>query len=136
MRFARVNKYSNTKVNNGGYSFSSKLEAATFDLLKQREENGEIKIINCQDNIYLTEARILYIADFKCQEIKSKEVDMFGNEVIEGDFFWCESKGYKTDVWAIKKRLWRHYGPGKLEIYEGSWQKPKLKEVIIPKGEM
>jgi len=111
-------KYGNKKIQNDGHSFSSKLEASVYTLLKIREVAGEIEILQCQDHIYLTEARILYIADFKCIHKTSKEE------------FWVEAKGYETPEWRIKLRLWKHYGPGKLEIYKGSHIRPYLYETI------
>jgi hypothetical protein len=35
------------------------------------------------------------------------------------EFVWAEAKGFETDPWKMKK-LWKHYGPGKLEIYKGN----------------
>lgn len=103
-----------------GYSFASQLEAAVFNLLELREKAGEIYDIQHQDHIYLTDARICYIPDFKffCR--------------FTNDYVWAEAKGFETDVWKIKKRLWQYYGPGKLEIYKGTAKKIKLIETVIP----
>jgi hypothetical protein len=65
---------------------------------------GEIRSIELQDSVYLTDARIRYVADFKCL-------------AYTGEIFWVEAKGYPTASWALKKRLWRYYGPGRLEIH-------------------
>lgn len=114
-------KYKNNRVQQAGYSFASQFECAVFNFLMLREKAGEIKDIQCQDHVYLTNARICYIPDFKFIDLITK------------DFVWAEAKGFETDVWKIKKRLWEHYGPGRLEIYKGNAKKVILKEVINPK---
>lgn len=110
-------KYGNKR--SGG--FASKLEEALFNHLYLLERAGEISEIQCQDHIYLTEARILYIPDFK---FKNKD----------GAYEWAESKGLETDVWRIKRRLWLHYGPGKLTVYKGSADRLKEFEIILSKN--
>lgn len=113
-------KYRSKRVQHEGFSFASQLEAAVYQHLKIREKCGEIKDIQNQDHVYLTNARICYIPDFKFFDCTSNE------------FAWAEAKGFETDVWKIKKRLWQHYGPGRLEIYKGSAKKIKLFETVIP----
>lgn len=103
-----------------GKSFASKLEAAVFDLLWLREKAGDIRDLVCQQSVYLTDARIQYIADFGFVMAAS------------GERAWAEAKGFETDVWKIKKRLWAHYGPGPLEIYRSSRRGPKLTETVFP----
>lgn len=117
---SKGNKFNRTKTDLDGYSFASKLEASVYTILKSRQNTGEIKIEQVQDHIYLTDARILYIADFKCKLLSTKEE------------FWVEAKGFETPEWRIKLRLWKHYGPGNLEIYKGTHLRPFLDEVITP----
>ena len=119
----QTSKYKNKKVNHLGYSFASQLELAVFQFLLLREKAGELKDIQCQDHVYLTNARICYIPDFKFFDLKRNE------------FAWAEAKGFETDVYRIKKRLWEHYGPGRLEIYKGTAKKIFLHEEIIPKND-
>jgi hypothetical protein len=114
-----MNRYGNTPSGN----FSSKLEAAVYQLLHFRSKAGELEIVQTQDHIYLTRARILYIPDFKCRDLKT------------GEFFWVEAKGYANDRWPTKKKLWKFYGPGVLEIWQGSHLRPVLTETIVPKTE-
>lgn len=114
----RFPKYRNKKVQHEGHSFASKLEAAVYQVLKLRQKAGEIDIIKHQDYVYLSQARIPYIVDFKIFDWKL------------GDFSWVEAKGFETPEWRIKKRLWSYYGPGPLEIYRGSEKKPFLDEVL------
>jgi hypothetical protein len=66
----------------------------------------------------LTDARILYKPDFKFTR--------GGKEV------WAECKGFETAIWRIKKRLWKFYGPGTLEIYKVNKLGPYLDEEVFP----
>ena len=116
-------KFSNEKVSLDGYSFGSKLEASVYQILKLRIHAGEIKTIQVQDHIYLTDARIGYVVDFKCT-------------LANGVFLWIEAKGFPNDRWPMKKKLWKHYGPGPLEIWTGSYTRPALSETIVPKTKL
>lgn len=109
------------KVKHAGIQFDSKLEHSVYELLLQRQAAGEFKSIQCQDVVYLTLARIRYEPDFKC-------IDQDDTPV------WVEAKGYANERWPMKKKLWKFYGPGKLEIWKGTHARPLLDEVIIPKG--
>lgn len=73
-----------------------------------------------QDSVKMTLARIDYRPDFRCSYVKT------------GEEFWVEAKGISTAVWMIKKRLWKHYGPGPLHVYKGTKHKVYLDEVITP----
>ena len=115
-------KYRSVRVTHSGHSFASKLESALFTLLQLREKCGEIKEIQCQDHVYLTDARICYIPDFKFFDLQADT------------WVWAEAKGMQTPEWKIKKRLWKYYGPGKLEIYMGSYKNIKLDEILIPES--
>lgn len=120
--WSKGHKYRAKATSIAGYSFQSKGETKLFELLKLRELAGEISDIQVQDHVYLTKARILYIPDFK----------FFDHGL--GDFSWAEFKGYPTDVWAIKRRLWMHYGPGTLTIWKENRQGLFEFETIKPKG--
>lgn len=115
-----TDKYGNVKMSHAGYSFASKLEAALFDLLNLEMKAGIWTDIQCQASVYLTEAKILYKPDFKV-------VSSVGDEA------YAEAKGFETDTWRIKRRLWKHYGPGPLMIYKGSSRGPFVFETIIPR---
>lgn len=119
-RRSKNNPYGATQITTDGYSFASKLESAVYTVLKSRQNAGELEIVQVQDHVYLTRARIHYIPDFKCKCLKT------------GEFFWVEAKGYANDVWPTKKKLWKFYGPGKLEIWKGDFRRPFLDEEIIP----
>lgn len=113
-------KYGSTKVSHAGYSFASKAEAGLFDLLSLLERAGEIRNLKCQDTVYLTEARIQYRADFTAWDIKLEQQ------------VWYEFKGFETDAWRIKRRLWMHYGPGILKVYKGRAGAIRLHEELKP----
>lgn len=103
------------------HSHRSKLEASVCQLIQLREIAGELKITQIEDHVYLSDAEILYIPDFRCQDPTTYEN------------FWIEAKGFETARWPIIKKLWRVYGPGRLEIWKGTANKPHLDEIIIPK---
>lgn len=115
-----LGKYGSKKTEYDGISFPSKLEASVYQILKIMEKAGEIKDLKTQEYVYLTEARIAYIADFSYIDCKS------------GEKVWAEAKGLETDVWRIKRRLWAYFGPGQLVIYKGTYRNPKLYETITP----
>ncbi len=115
-------KYGNEVDTRSGRSFSSKGEARLFDYLQWLEKAGEIEIIQTQANVHLTDARILYVPDFKLKNLKTEEI------------FYAEFKGFETTDWRIKRRLWKSYGPGKLDIYNARGSSVALVETIIPKG--
>lgn len=118
-----LSKYGNKIASSSnGQSFSSQAERDLYELLMLMERAGEIQDIQVQDHVYLTEARILYIADFKYRNL------------ISGEEEWAEMKGFETDVWRIKRRLWiAGYGPGCLKVYKKSGVRVYLAETINPK---
>lgn len=115
------NKYGNKRTEHAGYSFASKAEAALYDLLRLREKAGEIKDIRNQVHVRLTAAAVTYVPDFAFWDIK------------ENTYKYAEYKGFETDVFKIKLRLWRFYGPGPIEIWRGHYAKIFLAETVIPK---
>jgi len=114
------NSYGAKRVEHAGRSFASKFEAAVFDMLWLREKAQEIRDLVCQVHVHLTAAKIVYIADYSWIECANDQ-RLYG-----------ETKGYETDVWRIKRRLWQHYGPGPLLIWRGSHRKYRLHETIVP----
>lgn len=119
-KFAHRKKMGNTFTScQMGHFHRSKLEASVCSILHLRQRAGEIKEILVEDRIYLSDARICYVVDFKC--IKPDK-----------SVFFCEAKGHPNDTWAIKKKLWKAYGPAPLEIYKGTHLRPVLDEIIHP----
>ena len=116
-------KYGGKKIKRAGMRFDSKLETALWDQLKLREIAGEIsELKHHPGTVFLSEARIQYRPDFMFRE---KYKDWYS---------YAEAKGFANDKWPIKKKLWKHYGPGILYIYGGSYNRLVLTETIIPKG--
>ncbi len=103
-----TSKYGAQRTHLAGRSFQSKGEGSCFLYLKALEQAGEVRDISCQQTVLLTEAKIRYIADFKLFDVKL------------GDWVWVDFKGFETEVWNIKKRLWKFYGPGILRVYKGA----------------
>jgi len=115
------NKYKNTRSKVDGYNFSSKLEASVYLVLKQAQDKGEIKILKTQEQVHLTKAKILYKPDFTVYDEIAREIQ------------YIEAKGFETPSWRIKRKLWMHYGPGKLIIYKGNSSRIFISEVLQPK---
>lgn len=124
MSFIHRHKYGAKKLKHAGFSFASKLEAALYDHLRLLELAGELSEIQVQDHVYLTDARICYIPDFKAFDKKLSE------------FVWYEAKGLELGTWKLKKKLWKHYGPGRLRIFKGSAKRLIATEEIIPRCEI
>jgi len=103
-----------------GRSFASKLEAAVYMILLLREKAGEISDIECQVQVALSAAGIIYKPDFRF-------------ETPAGPVF-AEAKGFDTPEWRLKLRLWKAYGPAPLEIWRGSATKPVLTETVKTLG--
>lgn len=117
----KFNKYNSVPVHKPGKWFSSRLESALHDYLLEQERAGEISDIRQQVRVKLTLAEIVYIPDFSAVDVKT------------GQTCYYESKGFETDVWRIKRRLWVFYGNGPLYVFKGTYKKLYLHEVIIPR---
>jgi len=97
----RNNKYNARKIRFDGHVFDSSKEATRYLILKDLERHGQIEDLVLQPAFVLqkkfqyegkTLSAIKYIADFM---YKNHE----GNLVVE------DVKGYKTDVYNLKKKL-------------------------------
>ena len=112
----RFNKY-RAKATNG---FPSKLESAVYDILVQREADGEISEIRRQHTVILQ--------DGPANQKISWKVDF---SFIKEDILWfAEAKGIETESYKLKLKLWRALCTNPLEIWKGSYQKPKLVEIV------
>lgn len=114
-------KYGNQKTRNGKYLMDSRAESGLYSHLQMLERMGIVRDIVVKPRVYLTAAEILYIPDFGATECAT-------------DVFWHhEMKGFETDVWKIKKRLYLHYGPAPLRVWKpGSRGGPVPVEDIVP----
>jgi len=100
--------------------FPSKLEWSVHQKLLERQSLGEISEVKRQQTIILQsgnrETRITWRLDFS---------------FVKDGILWCaEAKGFPTDVYKLKLKLWRKIKPHPLEIWKGNWRNPKLSEVI------
>ena len=105
-------KYGNKKVKIDSLTFDSKAEALYYSELKIRQKTGEILFFRVQPRYRLLDGfekdgkrhrPIDYIADF---EIHHKDGSI---EVVD-------IKGYKTDVFRIKEKLFNAKYPHKLTL--------------------
>lgn len=122
----RGHKYSATKVERDGRTFSSKLEAALYDMLAMMQRGSAISDLKCQVHVRFhtyDHGSILMIPDFSAIDSKT------------GDTVFFEAKGFATREWVRKKKAWAVNGPGRLYVYGGSHRYLKLIETIDPKGE-
>lgn len=112
------------KVELDGKTFGSKAEAQGYLYLKALEQHGEIQNIRTQVKIELLPGarneRVDYYVDFVVYDVASKEDQ------------YIEIKGFETDKWKMKLKLWRHFGPGKLKVYKVAWNSLGLAEEVIP----
>jgi len=98
----KKNKYNAKKTYVDGIKFDSKAEAEYYTLLLYKQKIGELKILELQPKVYLTQSKILYKPDFLIKEGR--------------DRYYVDVKGPETPVFRIKMRLWVHYGQGKLKL--------------------
>lgn len=105
---------------------ASMLENAVFNVLKAREASGEISDIKEQQTVVLQGGkrvtRIAWKIDFSFIENKTNSLT------------YAEAKGFATDVYKLKLKLFRANPPAPLEIWKGTWQRPFLAEKIIPEN--
>ena len=113
-------KYKAKKVVVDGITFDSKKEARRYKELKLLERAGVIKDLVLQPSFLLqdkfkykdkTEHKIKYIADFKYLDTKT------GKTVVE------DVKGYKTDVYKLKRKLFLNKYGGDYKFKEVFWWK-------------
>jgi len=112
-----------------GISFTSKLEARIYEDLLWREKCGEITQINITPSILLKD---------KCPHcgdgpIRFK-VDFSAVLVATGETIYIEAKGVRVSSYIKREKLWRASGPGRLEVWGGTFRRPILKEVIHPQS--
>lgn len=109
-----VNKYKNIKAVIGEIKFDSKKERKRYTELKTMERCGLIKNLELQKPFELqpsfrkhnkTYRAIKYIADFSYYDVEREQI------VVE------DTKGFKTDVYKLKKKLFEYKYPD-LELRE------------------
>ena len=118
----RQNKY-NAKRSQGidGYWYASGAERDYHDLvLWPMQESGLISDLARQPQVELTKACIRYKPDFYYIE--------------DGREVYVDVKGMETDLFKLKAKLWRYYGPAVLRIVKRSGKAKGFKTVkeIMP----
>lgn len=113
-----INKFRAQRTN----GFSSKLESAVYDILLAKQNIGLIGDLKCQQTVVLQdgprEVRITWRLDFSFIDFEIRELA------------YAESKGIETCEYKLKLKLWRKNPPARLYIYKGSYQNPKLVEIV------
>lgn len=113
------NKFNATKTADG---FGSKFERAVYVKLKDREVLGLITDIKRQQTVVLVPGdrttRITWRVDFS-----------FVNK-SSGQLEYAEAKGFETNDYKLKLKLWRSNPPAPLEIWKGNYMRPVLAERI------
>lgn len=104
--FAKPHKYFAKKTEVDGIVFDSKAESEYYSYLKMLELSRRLNILELQPTVFLTDARLVMRLDFLIYDERGK--------------VWIDVKGFETPVFKIKKRLWKHYGPGRLELVKKS----------------
>lgn len=113
----KKNKFSAQKTADG---FPSKLEASVYQQLLLRERAKDIKDIRRQHCVDLGLG------------VRWK-VDFSFTECATGQTVWAEAKGIEDRGYKLKLKMWRNgAGPGRIEIWKGTWQRPHLVEVVVP----
>lgn len=105
--YYQQSKYHNQKVEINGRSFDSKKESKDWMKLKSMEDSGLIKDLRCQVPFelqpkYTTKdgrkiRAITYVADFVYER--------------DGVMYAQDSKGMKTDVYKIKRKMFEYKYP-------------------------
>jgi hypothetical protein len=121
-RNSKRSKYRNIKCTYKGIKFDSLGECEHYKVLELLELAHEVIVLALQEKIYLSDSKILYKPDFTVYDLKKNET------------FWIDYKGVSTASFQLKKRLWKSYGPGRLQIVEGPGLKYRVREEVISSG--
>lgn len=103
----RAHKYGAKRTQGGDVSFPSKLEADRYCILRQMEKSGEISHLERQPEFKLTVNGVdcgTYLADFRFFTRPTN--------TTRGEFVVEDCKGFKTDIYKLKKRLVEAIYPG------------------------
>jgi hypothetical protein len=103
-----------------GHPHPSALEASVCDLLHLRQHAREIQDLKWQATVHLT------------RSVRWK-IDWSFTVCATGEACFAEAKGKWTADAGIKLNLWRDgFGPGRLEIWQGTHKRPRLVEIVVP----
>ena len=99
------NKYKNKKVVVDGIEFDSKKEANRYKELKLLEKAGEIKDLELQKVFELIPS---FKKNGKAYRKTTYKVDFSYFDTREGKYKVEDVKGFKTDVYKLKKKLFEY----------------------------
>lgn len=102
----KQNKYKNKKVVYNGIKFDSKKEMNYYNKLKMLEKAGKIKDLRLQVPFVVLETFKLNDKTYK----KTKYIADFVYSDEEGKYHVVDTKGVRTDVYKLKKKLmaWKY----------------------------
>ncbi|MEK4883452.1 DUF1064 domain-containing protein [Bacillus sp. FSL W8-0223] len=124
-------KYKSKKVEIDGHVFDSKIEARYYEQLKWLQEHNQILFFRLQPRYLLQEAfkkngrtfrKIEYVADFEVHH-------------LDGSIEVVDVKGYETEAFRLKRKLFEKKYPHKLSLvtyvkkYGGWIELDKLKKL-------
>lgn len=101
--------------------FQSASECARADQLALLERAGHISELKLQPQVCLSDAQIGYKPDFSFIE--------------DGRLVFVEVKGFETQEWLLKQKLWSVYGPSELRVERMEGQRCRTLRVIHPRNE-
>lgn len=110
---SKRSKYKNEPIKYDGHKFDSKKEAEYYLILKDREKKGEIRYLKLQYPIEIQPA----FTDRQGKKIRAitYKADFYFYDRILKSWRVIDVKGFKTDVYKLKKKLLLYKG---IEIEE------------------
>ena len=124
-------KYKSKKVEIDGHVFDSKIEARYYEQLKWLQENNQILFFRLQPRYLLQEA---FTKDGKTYR-KIEYIADFGVHHLDGSIEVVDVKGYETEAFRLKRKLFEKKYPHKLSLvtyvkkYGGWIELDKLKKL-------
>lgn len=116
----KQNKYNAEIIQDGlGKHSGSQLELSVLALYRLMANRGEISELKHQQTFEIV-AGIKWRLDFSFMR--------------DGHLWVGEAKGYPTNEYLLKLKLWREFGKHPLEIWKGDARRPFIDEIIFPKG--
>lgn len=105
-----MSKYNSRKTTVDGITFDSKKEARRYLVLKKMEQDGEIKNLRLQVPVELVPSFEIVVDGKKRKRRAMRYICDFVYEVneVNGTTVYEDVKGRKTDVYAIKKKLFEY----------------------------
>lgn len=99
------NKYHNKKVVYHGIKFDSKKEAQRYVELKWLEKTNQIKELELQKKFELQPS---YKKNGKTIRSINYYADFYYYDIIKGEYIVEDTKGLRTEVYKIKKKLFEY----------------------------